>query len=32
MSFEAFPGGAMGLVAVLIFILAVAVMYARRKL
>jgi hypothetical protein len=32
MSFEAFPGGAMGFVAVLILILAVGVMYARRKL
>lgn len=32
MSFEAFPGGAMGFVAVLIFGLAVAVVVARRFL
>jgi len=32
MSFEAFPGGSMGFVAVLIFGLAVAVVLARRLL
>jgi len=30
--FSSFPGGAMGFVAVLIFALAIGVLYARRKL